>query len=98
MNTAWLRERKYLSATFRAEAGSWGILDLLMKILPFLLLAALVALFVLPVHFETRMSILSAIGVGAVLFTDYTRQARMARIRFTPVGAAAPVSTLRLAA
>lgn len=67
-----------------------------MKTLPILLLAALVAFAALPL--TTAISLFAAVGLGIVLFADYTRQSRFARLHRTPVALRTPASTLRLAA
>lgn len=73
-----------------------------MKTLPSLsLLAAVIALSVLPIRFEFAVSLLAVAGLASMLVADYMKPARLRRACVVaPVAASAerPTSVFRLAA
>lgn len=69
-----------------------------MKALPFLLLAAVAALSLLPISFGLAVSLFLAASLASVSLADYTRAARRPRLNAAPAFRRASASTFRLAA
>jgi hypothetical protein len=69
-----------------------------MKALPFLLIAAVSALCLLPISFGLAVSLFLGASLASVSLADYTRSARRPRLHTAPTLTRVPASTFRLAA